>query len=62
MTCVDRMGPSKSKANDRAIEHWLRERMRPACDALKADPSRAVTAKQIRARLTLEHQKARGQK
>jgi antitoxin ParD1/3/4 len=49
-------------ANDRAIEHWLRERVGPACDALKADPSWAVTAKQIRAHLTLEHQKARAQK
>ena len=49
-------------ARDRAVEHWLREQVGPAYDALKADPSRAVTVKQIRARLALEHQKARAKK
>lgn len=47
---------------DRAVEHWLREQVGPAYDALMAGPSRAVTAKQIRGRLALEHQKARTKK
>lgn len=46
-------------ARDRAVESWLREQVGPAYDALKADPSRAVTADQVRARLAAEHAKAR---
>jgi antitoxin ParD1/3/4 len=46
-------------ARDRAVESWLREQVGPAYDAMKADPSRAVTADQIRARLAAEHAKAR---
>lgn len=42
-------------ARDRAVESWLREQVIPAYDALKADPSRAVTADQIRARLAAKH-------
>jgi putative addiction module CopG family antidote len=45
-------------ARDRAIESWLHYQVGPAYDALKADPSRAVTAGQIRARLADEHAKA----
>jgi len=59
---VIRDGLRTLMARDRAVEHWLREQVGPAHDALKADPSRAVTAKQIRARLALEHQKARAKK
>ena len=44
-------------ARDRAVETWLREQVGPAYDALKADPSRAVTGKQIRARLAAEHRR-----
>jgi antitoxin ParD1/3/4 len=44
-------------ARDRAVESWLREQVGPAYDALKADPSRAVTVKQIRARLAAEHRR-----
>jgi antitoxin ParD1/3/4 len=44
-------------ARDRAMESWLREQVGPAYDALKADPSRAVTGKQVRARLAAEHKK-----
>jgi len=40
---------------ERSIEHWLHTEVRPAWDALKADPSRAMTAAQIRARLAAEH-------
>jgi antitoxin ParD1/3/4 len=46
-------------ARDRAVESWLREQVGPAYDALKADPARAVTADQVRARLAALHSKAR---
>ena len=42
-------------ARDRAVESWLHNQVGPAYDALKADPSRAVTADQVRARLAAEH-------
>ena len=45
-------------ARDRAVESWLHNQVGPAYDALKADPSRAVTADQVRARLAAEHAKA----
>ena len=45
-------------ARDRAVESWLREQVGPAYDALKADPARAVTVDQVRARLAGEHKKA----
>ena len=45
-------------ARDRAVETWLTTQVGPAYDALKADPSRAVTADQVRARLAAEHAKA----
>jgi putative addiction module CopG family antidote len=46
-------------ARDRAVEHWLLEQVAPAFDALKAEPSRAVTVNQVRARLAAEHAKAK---
>ena len=45
-------------ARDRVVESWLLEQVVPAYDALKADPSRAVTVNQIRARLAAEHKAA----
>ncbi len=45
-------------ARDRAVATWLTNQVGPAYDALKADPSRAVTADQVRARLAAEHAKA----
>ena len=44
---------------DRAIESWLQSQVVEAYDALKADPSRAVTIDQVRARLAKEHVKAK---
>ncbi len=41
-------------ARDRAVESWLHNQVGPAYDALKADPSRAVSIKQVRARLKAE--------
>lgn len=42
-------------ARDRLVESWLKEQVIPAYDALKADPSRAVSIEQIRERLAAEH-------
>ena len=42
-------------ARDRAVESWLQGQVGPAYDALKADPSRAVSLDQVRARLAAEH-------
>ena len=44
-------------ARDRAVENWLHQHVGAAYDALKADPSRAVTVEQIRARLAAEYDK-----
>ena len=41
-----------------AIDNWLRATVAPAYDALKADPARAITIIQLRARLAAEHEKA----
>ena len=40
-------------ARDRAVENWLVNQVAPVYDAMQADPSRAVTADQIRKRLGL---------
>jgi putative addiction module CopG family antidote len=45
-------------ARDRAVEGWLREQVAPAYDALKTDPSRAVSVDDVRSRLSAEHEKA----
>lgn len=55
---VIREGLRALMARDQAIENWLRDQVGSAYDALKADPDRAVTADQIRTRLTAEHAKA----
>jgi putative addiction module CopG family antidote len=44
-------------ARDRAVESWLKDQVGPAYDALKADPSRALTVDQVRARLAAEQRK-----
>ncbi len=59
---VIRDGLRTLMARDRAVERWLQEQVGPAYDALKADPSRAVTPQRVRARLAAEHQKARAKK
>lgn len=41
-------------ARDRAVENWLHNQVGPAYDALKADPSHAVSIEQVRARLKAE--------
>ncbi len=56
---VIRDGLRALQSRDRAVETWLHTQVGPAYDALKADPSRAVTAAQVRARLAAEHAKVR---
>ena len=56
---VIREGLRALMARDRAVETWLQQQVGPAYDALKADPARAVTPEQIRARLAHEHAKIR---
>lgn len=56
---VIRDGLRAMMARDRAMESWLLNHVGPAYDALKADPSRAVTADQVRVRLAAEHAKTR---
>jgi len=55
---VIRDGLRALMARDRAVDHWLREQVAPAYDALKSNPARAVTGKQVRARLATEHKRA----
>ena len=45
-------------ARDRAVENWLQVQVGPAYDAMKLDPSRAVTVGNVRARLAAEHKAA----
>jgi antitoxin ParD1/3/4 len=42
---------------DRSIETWLQNEVGSAYDALKSNPSRAVTADQVRERLASENAK-----
>ncbi|WP_123106170.1 ribbon-helix-helix domain-containing protein [Acidithiobacillus sulfuriphilus] len=56
---VIRDGLRALMARDRAVENWLYNQVGPAYDALKADPSRAVSVDQVRARLAAEHAKTR---
>ncbi len=58
---VIRDGLRTLAARDRAVESWLRNAVAPAYDALKADPSRALTGDEVRQRLA-EKRKMRGTK
>ena len=51
---VIREGLRTLLARDRAVENWLHGEVAQAYDDLIKDPSRAVTADQIRARLAVE--------
>lgn len=51
---VIRDGLRTLMARDRVVENWLREQVAPAYDALKADPTRAVSVDSVRARLAQE--------
>jgi putative addiction module CopG family antidote len=56
---VIREGLRALLSRDRAIESWLQNQVSDAYDALKMDPSRALTVEQVRARLESEHDKTR---
>lgn len=43
---------------DQAVQNWLEHQVAPAYDALKADPSRALSIEQVRAHLAAEHARA----
>jgi len=44
---------------DQAVEHWLRNEVVPAYDAIKADPSRAISLRDVRASLAARNKRAR---
>lgn len=49
---VIRDGLRALAARDRAVEAWLHEQVAPSYDRLAADPERALTAEDVRARLS----------
>ncbi|TAM06572.1 MAG: ribbon-helix-helix protein, CopG family [Paraburkholderia sp.] len=53
---VIRDGLRTLAARDRAVESWLLSTVAPAYEALKADPSRALTTGQVRERLAAKRQ------
>ena len=55
---VIRDGLRALRARDRAEEHWLRAQVVPAYDALTADPTRAVSAGDVRKTLARAHRQA----
>ena len=55
---VIRDGLRALQARDRAVENWLRDQVVPAYDAMKADPSRAVSVGDVRKILTTAHKRA----
>ena len=52
---VIRDGLRALQARDRAIDHWLRNEVVPAYNALKAEPSRGSSLEQTRAALKERH-------
>lgn len=46
---VIRDGLRALQLHERALETWLREVVAPTCDAMKANPSRAVSPENVRA-------------
>ena len=48
---VIRDGLRTLMARDKAVESWLRDSVAPAYDRLKDDPSRAMSAKDVRANI-----------
>lgn len=52
---VVRAGLRALQERDEAVERWLREQVAPAYDAVKADPSSAIPAKQVFAVIKTRH-------
>jgi putative addiction module CopG family antidote len=53
---VIRDGLRALQLHERALEAWLRERVAPTYDAMKADPSRAVSSEKVRASLAAAYE------
>ena len=56
---VIRDGLRALQLHERALESWLREQVAPAYDAMKADPSRAVSVEKVRASLAAAYKSSR---
>ncbi|HAS88444.1 MAG TPA: type II toxin-antitoxin system ParD family antitoxin [Desulfovibrio sp.] len=41
-------------ARDKAVDSWLKEQVGPAYDAMKEEPSRGISAKDLKARIMQE--------
>jgi antitoxin ParD1/3/4 len=52
---VFRDGLRALMARERAMEQWLNNQVGPTYDAMKADPSRAISPDNVRARIAAEH-------
>jgi putative addiction module CopG family antidote len=57
---VFRDGLRALMARERAMEQWLHDQVGPAYDALKAEPSRAVSPDKVRARIVNEYKAMSG--
>lgn len=55
---VVRAGLRALQERDAVVERWLREKVAPAYDAMKADPSRGVPLRQVREHLRAHHAKS----
>ena len=55
---VIRDGLRALRARDKVVEQWLQNQVMPSYDAMKADPSRAVPVKKVRATLAAAHKRA----
>lgn len=55
---VIRDGLRALQARDKVVEQWLQSQAVPSYDALRADPSRAVPIKKVRAALAKAHRRA----
>ncbi|MEA2902643.1 MAG: antitoxin ParD1/3/4 [Alphaproteobacteria bacterium] len=52
---VVRAGLRALQERDAAVERWLRDDVAPIYDAMKADPSRAIPAKKVFAKIRARH-------
>jgi antitoxin ParD1/3/4 len=52
---VIRDGLRALMVRDRVMENWLQTQVAPAYDAMKAQPSRAVSVSQVRSKLAMLH-------
>lgn len=55
---VIRDGLRALQARDRAMETWLRNKALPSYDAYRADPTRGLSADEVKASLAAHHEQA----